>query len=243
MKLQKSQSKSHIKKLQTLISEFTGISRIIFTVKNRANDITAGMFPVYKSDFISDTKISFENAHRYIDRVYIIFGKDTLKKFHHRELTAILLHEIGHIYQHTTNLSFRFSRIFSDASFITTPILIFLRATKIIPFLFIVSRSVFMRDHAIENAADDFATKHGYGEESIRIMSMLGAKRLDEPMLIEKVLDVLKNIVLPTRHPSYKTRICKTIDAMIKEYSNMYPEISDDIKMILSDFKCKGYVS
>lgn len=248
------------------IEAFTGINNVVFSVKSDYDNafvvpkynkiISFDLIQIFK-DFQAGKKLrrleTVEEPTKYIDKIYIIFGKKLINNFSPRELTAILLHELGHSFIHTSNMPLiligLLRKVFITIGFIPKVILLpliglaWIHAFILTAACFIVCRSLTFLEHRGEYKADQFAAKYGYGDEIIRVLYKLhGVKQNEESKKswLKKVLNYLIKIFIPSTHPKETERILQVSDEMLSEYKKMYPKLSKELTIILSDIKSEA---
>lgn len=172
---------------------------------------------------IKETKdmIQFIN----VKKVNLIFGNNFIKMHTSQELTAILLHEIGHLTNYLTKASQLFLTVLS-------PIFSILQGLRMLPIVSIVlfplyilcSRSLFFIQHMGEYQADKFVAKMGYGDELISAIE----KWKKESIKIKKSLTLMQRISMigqflkGSTHPTDISRIEKLIESIKVEYLKRY---------------------
>lgn len=172
---------------------------------------------------IKETKdmIQFIN----VKKINLIFGNGFINKHTSRELTAILLHEIGHLTNYLTKASQLFLMILS-------PIFAVLQGLRMIPIIssvvfplyILCSRSLFFIQHVGEYQADKFVAKMGYGDELISAIQ----KWQKESTKIKKSLTLMQRISMigqflkGSTHPTDIHRIEKLIEGIKTEYLKQY---------------------
>ena len=196
-------------------------------------------------------RIDEDNA-QYIDGLYIILGNTLLKKITPQQAVAIILHEIGHAYNHTTNIPNWVNYIHEKLKTIQKPLLIGSLLTPyryfLIGLVFIIgnfSKTLSFFDHATEYNADKFAVKYGYGEEMTQVLykfhrSELREKKRNKPKnFLSKILKALYILVKPGEtHPLSQDRLCRLKKLIYEDYKKHYPEISSDLTAIYGNLKC-----
>lgn len=254
------------------LSKFTGVKNIYFSIRKDIG-LNAGVLPILKKDLLLKKK-SKEDAidvnrikedASYIDKFYVMFGEKLIKSLSPRELTAILLHELGHVYNHFSRFTIILMRILrvisSPKSAALASIVLRKRGSVYIDaygndysmdysgmnlqitialFLtaYIVSRTLTFIDHIQEYRSDEFAIKYGYGKEMTSVLYFFHKKEA-KVGLVKKILNFVFGYILGTAtHPPSKKRACKAIDKMINDYKKMYPRISSDIARMMLDLKC-----
>jgi len=254
--------KKEIKALVKNIKTFTGIKSVFFVIKQnefdacvftKYNQLLPTLFKKEGEDKLRTEKFKAEESPKYIKGIYVLFGTKTLDLFSSRQLTAILLHEIGHIYQHTANFSLLFPNlvnkfakgglVFSSLAllrFIIFPTISLL----ILPFvlsLFALSRSLTFADHMGELNADEYAIKYGYGDELAKVFfrfnKMTGGKVRPQTWM-QKTWGSIKSFFSLASHPQDSRRMCDIIDKMRVDYKKNYPKFSKEITTIYADIRC-----
>lgn len=266
--------KEDIKNIQTKkdlvknIKDFMGVNRVFLKIKK--NWYNASVLPTYKRiapKAIQDdlekslkgksTKPSMEEVSQYIEKVHIFLGDQLIENHSPRELTAILLHEMGHVFGHTSSIPIilgRFAKMLSGMGMVTQTIAGIANIIKfvspisapIMGTLFITSRSLTFYEHMREHGADKFAVEHGYGDEIFRTLNKFKNAEISHKKrmnVIKRVYYMIKEFFFPVSHPSSSKRMCDVADKMQKEYKDMYPELRDDITVVLSDLKCDNVIN
>ena len=242
------------KQLEKRIQEFTGIRKVIVHIDNGFDNVL--VVPHYKNNLPgifdkiekSPSKFNAEESTKYIDYVLIVYGTWMLDQCTPRELTAFLLHELGHVYQHTAEYSFRLGRFFFHRSRRTFkyagPIM---GAASIwnptfIPLLiasFLFSRTLTAFDHMYELDADKYAAKYGYAEEIASVFHKFHKKfHKTSDSWLKNTWTHIKDFLLPDTHPTDKDRVCNMIEQMKKNYNKMYPKLKKRMSIIYADLKC-----
>jgi len=234
------------------IKEFTGIKVVVFVIKQ--NDPGAYIFTKYNNllpslfkgkEKLEVHKFKAEESPKYIKGIYILFGAKALDTFSSRELTAILLHEIGHVYQHTANFSLYFPSIvnrMSQGGIILSPVVLSsVVALPLIVSFFALSRSLTFFEHMGELNADEYAVKYGYGDELAKVFfkfnKMVGEKKRPQNW-IQKTWESIKSFFSLSSHPMDSKRVCDIIDKMRVDYKKKYPKLSKEITTIYADIRC-----
>jgi hypothetical protein len=189
---------------------------------------------------IPDFKLeSYNNVLRNtseIQLINIIIGIDVIWAFNPREITSVVLHEIGHVENRLTG-TLHTLRAFFQKHIYKIPII------SLIPIIgglisLLMLRGFYFTNHKAERLADKYVVKYGYGDELIKVMAKFqfwnkNAKR-DESGIISKIFNLLENNLLKT-HPDDKTRIKQIYNTIIDNYADQYN--SKQIKKILNKYK------
>lgn len=250
------------KELIENIKKFTGIKTIVVTFKK--DYFNAAVIPMYNRLISADLLTIFkdyeidgnirtlsvvEEPSKYIKKLYIIFGKDFIDAFSPRELTAIFLHELGHGFAHTANLP-RFLLALLQKSvgivgMITRVPILWLLNLMTFPAYIVsalivmtVVRSLTFIQHRTEYKADQFPTKYGYFDEMVKVLNKLHHKQIEldaRKVWWEKVWEFINHLFIPSSHPNSLRRIEKLNDKMLVSYKKLYPKLSNELNIILSD--------
>lgn len=255
------------KDLVSLLKEFTNVKHMVLSVKKDL--LNAAVVPIYNRqlsldiiDLFRDYKPSedkkvetIEEPEKYIRKIYIVLGDKLINLLTPRELTAIFLHELGHVYAHTANLPRMIVSILKKITAASIPVRIgagiFFHAVIGMPILitvmlisFFLSRSMTFIEHRGEYKADQFAVKYGYGDELIKVLYKIHNIETNEQKNIhwlKKLLNFFIEIfVYPSSHPDTPKRIIKISEDLEEEYKQMYPKLSKEIGIILSDIKSEA---
>ena len=228
------------RELVKLIKKFTGIDHIFFSIKK--DMINAYVIPIYKGILFKTKNLKTikklleddKKKNVYIDKIYIVFGDKLIDKFSPRELTSILLHELGHVYQHSSHLFDVLKKTINFGSIFLT-----LSLVGILPAL-LMMRSLTFLDHFDEYDADKFTIKYGYGDETIKVLNKLNfLKNKKRSYDVRDIFLNLIKIIIGSTHPSNSKRICKVAKESFKKYKNLYPKQSKELTVILNNFNCK----
>lgn len=167
----------------------------------------------------------------HIKKLNFIIGMDLIVDATPRELTAILLHEIGHVTTHISNSIIVLHNILKPINSISNvlsriPIL----GTVLFPIIIITSRSLNWTQHVFEYNADKFAVKYGYGDELAKLIhrwdtheknqNTFSNKRFSEKL--DLAISLIKDSILGVTHPTYKSRIKTISNEMKKNYLKEY---------------------
>ena len=255
-------NKKEITDLIKNIKDFTGIRTVFFVIKQgeldacvftKYNQSLPKLFKKKGEDKLRTEKFKAEESPKYIKGIYVLFGTKTLDMFSSRELTAILLHEIGHIYQHTANFSLllptlinKFAKVgLVGSSLALLRVIVFpsisLIILPIIVSLFALSRSLTFADHMGELNADEYAIKYGYGDDLAKVFfkfnTLTGGKTRPQNWM-QKAWGSIKSFFSLSSHPHDSQRMCDIIDKMRSDYKKDYPKFSKEITTIYADIRC-----
>ena len=243
-----------LNELSKAISQFSGVKRIrISTKKNWFNACVIVTYNNLLPELFKTSNVKPEEASKYIRSFYVIIGEKMYDRFRPKELTAVLLHEIGHVYQHTSALTQVMPRMVNQISQATnwysnwlTLFSMGTSAPVTIPLsiaTFALSRSLTFAEHNHELDADDFAAKHGYADEIAKAFYKFNKHSKDHLKAkpknwLERIYKFLRNITNLESHPDTPDRICNLINKMKTDYKKQYPKLSKEISTIYADIRC-----
>jgi hypothetical protein len=234
--------------LRKNIKAFTGINAVYFSIKpdlfnayvhTKYKNILPKLFS--KENVSKFSGIKAEESPKYIEGVYIVFGDKLIKEISPRQSTSILLHEIGHIYQYTSKMSYITPWILKNTSqFAILGTLINPVTIPVALLLFGFARTLTFFDHVGEFKSDEYAVKYGYGDEMAKVMYKFSQyyKKPKESSWLRSTVAFIKNIFSLSTHPEETKRVCAIIDKMKKDYKKKYPKMSKEISTIYADIKC-----
>lgn len=241
------------KKLVKDIKQFTGIKDIVITLKK--DYYNAAVFSVYNqalsTDIINvfkDYKVDgdikdldvVEEPSKYIKKLYIVFGSDLIGDLSPRELTAIILHELGHSFNYTANLPRLFLSMFKNIIDFTGKILAIPTFAVSLLISSILMRTLTFLDHRGEYKADQFAIKYGYADDIVKVLYKFHNKEVemkDKQAWWEKILWFIGRLISPSTHPTSSSRIEEINNQMLNDYKKLYPKLSKELSIILQDVK------
>jgi len=173
-----------------------------------------------------------------VKRIELIFGNDFIKEHTPPELTAILLHEIGHLLNY---LSIMMTSILK----IMYPIYLIARGLRMIPFIgavfyplfLITSRTLHFAEHIGEYQADKFSAKYGYGDELVSALKKWENEevKIKKKLTIFQRISMLQELLVSSTHPANKDRILKIVEVMKKNYLHRYG--GKRIQKLLDEYK------
>ncbi|MEM3452067.1 MAG: M48 family metalloprotease [Candidatus Hadarchaeum sp.] len=176
----------------------------------------------------------------HVHTIFLFYGRDLISQLTPAELTAVMLHEIGHYIVRFKEVLYYISRpyLFFPAS-VALNLLATFSLTKtllgILPvyvLLLILVNKVCL--HPQEMLADRVAVEYGYGDE---LMSVIGKFEKIDPVASIKEKSFLKRIYFFLKdvfhtHPSSETRIRSIFKQIIKHYPENYPHIKAVLERI-----------
>ena len=235
------------KQLQILIRKFTGSKHVFVNIKKDLNN--AYVIPIYNGMFYKKVKQDIKSINergiegsQYIDRIYITFGQKLINKLSHTQLTAVLLHELGHAFLHKSHIMIFVNSIIksSHAIIVLISMKYFLNyfLIPIIPYLIIV-RTIGFLDHKEEYNADKFAAKYGYADDIADVMLMFHNINVKNKSKIRRIFDSIISFILPTSHPLSKNRLKKLHNHYMKKYQQIYPDIKNELTIIFNSLENK----
>lgn len=255
------------RQLKDDIKKFTGIKKVYISIKKDYEN--AAVIPFY-SAYIPTPYSAVENikgiikgdlpvltkkekASEYINKIYIILGDELIDFCSNRELTAIVLHELGHVYGHTSNLPsmiqnlltvIRSSTLFK--SIVLLPFIMTVKLALLINIIaLIVTRTLTFFEHAGEYQSDKFVASYGYGQDLITVLNKFKNakyKYIKQQSIMSKIFTILKDILFPATHPKDESRICKLMDTIKKEYKSMYPKLKPELSILFNELKCDNSI-
>lgn len=173
----------------------------------------------------------------FVDRVYIGIGRNFLDGVEPREMTAVMLHEIGHIIYYIQDN-------FSDNRIALYKAREVLAALNTVPFLNLValplliatSRTFAFNEHMREYNADSVAVDYGYGDELVHLMKRtISSHHEHKPNRKVWVrIAMLRDTILGSSHPSYDDRVKKLLELIREKYADNYK--SKKLKKVLDEY-------
>ena len=240
LELQQSNSQKQrrvITRLESEMSKIFGTEIImeLHTYGEFSNNFA--ILPILKSkqnaqdNEVTSMKIKLNN----IDAAYMFLGSEILEYSTPYELTAILLHEIGHLTEHTTRIQkLLLERLFKIKYIADVWSKIPILNTIFTPLLILTTRTLSFTNHAHEYNADRFAVKYGYGDELANWCSKHLKMQKKEPQKLSVLMRITKFIDSwfdDSDHPKFEKRIVAIVNDMETKYRKQYS--SKQIKVIL----------
>lgn len=199
-----------------------------FTVKVKTDIIYFGEYdsncmvlPILSKSVIK-SKADFAKLGN-IETVHIVIGWKLVQQINNREMTAIILHELGHLTNHISKTVSMINTLLGPAARFLSEYKYF--GTVLLPLTIITSRTFAWTEHIKEYNADKFATDNGYGDDLASVFKKfnLQEKRYaDQLTPFRRTIESLKDFIFGTSHPEYKSRALAIITKIKKDYSNKY---------------------
>jgi len=236
-----------VKNLSHHITQFTKIPFV--SVKIKSNSWTYSVFPIYNKNMpsIFKDKTKQTDTHKYVNKIYIVIGDNIINVMTSKELTALTLHELGHVEEHTSLLTAIISSVvgrFGD-KLTTMGFVLPVIGMPLMAVGAITSYSARFFDRLEEYKSDNFATKNGYGEEMTRVLYKM--KKIEHKKKLHKIKKMgkmekfqkfLMKMFYPSEYPSDKKRVCALINKMMNDYKKQYPDLKKDMNVMFADLKC-----
>ena len=260
-------------KLVLLLRKFTKIDRV--NIFYQLDEFNAGVIPTYKknisSDFsskvrdvlggkdVSTNRVKSEDLKKlkfiaepikYIESLNIFIGVPLLKALTPPEMVATLLHEIGHTFNSTSNISYLYVKMVKELLSLSFAGYAYLRIVNVIEqflpvFYFGTLALVYgitITQHRNEYNADKYAVKYGYGDELISVFKKLDStvkvreNRTSIKTKLSKFLLLIKDFFITAifsyEHPSVQSRVDQIEDLLYSKYKEIYPKYDTEIKEI-----------
>lgn len=233
-----SATKPIVTQLEKLLSNIFSTNVVIQIQQGRLSDNFA-VLPILKPDKTGNAthKLTSKSVKLlHVDVLYLLIGMDLIKESEPRQITAILLHEIGHVTEHISTTSAIIEHYLEKMKFITDllsriPIINFVFS----PLFIITSRTLHFRNHAYEYGADKFAVRYGYGDDLAEwCMNTMTSQSSKVPKNITGLTYMMKQLFEGSSHPSFKKRLIAVIKDMKSNYSKEYGD--ERIKELLDKY-------
>jgi len=184
----------------------------------------------------SDVKNDIVNMNLFaIERLHFFIGSKLIASAQPKQMTAILLHEIGHVTKHVSVLTSKIETLLHHIQFAFS----YITLLKILffPILIITSRSLNFKNHIDEYDADKFVNKYGYGDELASWLSneskLLNIKNNKRTGLMI-VYDTIIKFLFGESHPDFDKRLLEVVNNMKQTYSKEYDTLK--LNQILNDY-------
>lgn len=217
-----------ISKIENKLSKIFD-TKINIELKYRSSD-NVSVIPILKKNALEKKYLKVSDCETiFIDINFNFFEQNKLKG---SEMTAIILHEFGHVENSlTANIHVMHSKI-SKMRYIQNKLnRIPIVNTIILPLLIITTRSSNFVNHIREFHADNFAIQHGYGDELMNAIIKMDKYQKSKKQIkdssdlynkLHKMLNNILNFLFGSTHPADEKRIKKIANQIIENYSNEY---------------------
>lgn len=253
--------------IENIIKEFAHVQHVKLTIENKWKNIAnASILGVPKMKPLMEklTEISYdllskkispeivmkdleEDIPLYLDKVYLFLSPKLFSEFNEKQIIAIILHEIGHLYNHD----------FSIFQYWVNVMIVLINKTlfvgSIIAFLlhslpsfglftisiFLFTRTLSFYEHKCEYDADKYPIKYGYGDDFIEVLKKFekySITKTTDNKFVKKILSVLINLIMPSTHPTSADRIREIVKTIRKDYCSQYKELDEKIIAITSSY-------
>lgn len=234
-------NKDVIKELKQNIKELTNTKINFSIIKNELNAFVLPEYYAPTAESVTKMKdMKLEELNKFVKQITICYGDILINKLSNRELTAVLLHEIGHVIQHTSNLPKIFMMIIKLSGIIVRNAWFLLFGVflpiQIILLIFVVTRSLTFFDHREEYNCDSFSLQYGYGDELAIVMKKFKDIETDEEkeqLYIIKLIKKILFIMYGRSHPGFDKRIDNLVTQIKNDYQNKYPKLKKELKVLM----------
>jgi len=218
-------SRKLVLRLETVLESIFGTD-VIIELQNHGSLIdNFAVLPILKPtpeitrNIINPTAIKLYD----VQKLHFFIGVELIETSKPRQLTAILLHEIGHVIQHVSVMSERINSILSNIRLVSQIMgYIPLISLIFLPIFVITTRTLNFRNHINEYHADKFATQYGYGDDLIKWCLINVKEKQTEKINLIKIFSTLHRFLFGSSHPSFDKRILAVIEEMKSKYSKEY---------------------
>ena len=204
--------------------------------------------------------MSVDESADAIDIVYIFIGKPMMKALTPKELVAVVLHELGHVYSTTSsipgNILLFLKTVLLKPIQINSSVSDWIFSKIVFLYTMIVSvliHGITFTQHIGEYQADNFALRYGYGDELVLALNKfykiekVNKKNIaTSKIFIKKIIDAFLRIFTTSKdetsespHPDTKTRIEKLESQIFGEYKKTYPNYKEVFDLIRADYKAQ----
>ena len=243
----------NLKKLASEISKFSKVKRVTVKMKKKYPNVTVLTHYNNLLPELYNKKIKPEESYKYIKSFHIVIGEELFKLFTSKELVSVLLHELGHVFQHTSGLGAILPTLLKKLTklgFIVgglTNILsggtLGVALAPLVLLTFALSRSLTFAEHMEELNADDYSVKYGYGDELAKAFNKFIKAGFDKKVRrpknwLGRIVRFFRKIFTLSSHPDTSDRICEIIRKMKEEHKKQYPKLSKEISTIYADIRC-----
>jgi len=229
---------NYSKCISQLEKEFQKIFGCVFIIDIARSSLwidNCGIIPTFKKTGEITKKEDLVKLGN-IKKLNIILGEKIIKIASPKELTALFLHEIGHLVNHIGEFVSIVQKSMLFTKFILFVVNLFIGAIYLIPIILIVTRTLFWTSHVGEYNADKFVVEYGYGDEFISLFHKFEKHfTIDSEMPIVKVLVRVSQFIVGSTHPSNEDRIKKIAEIIKNEYSDKY-KLDKKTKKILDQY-------
>lgn len=207
--------------LESKLSEIFGCKFIIDIARTGIWCDNCGIIPIFKK---SGKIIKQEDLVKLtnIKTLNIVLGYNIIKLATPRELTALFLHEIGHIVNHIGVFISTIQKIVGASKIILFIVNLFIGTLYLMPIMIILTRTLYFTSHIGEYNADKFVIEYGYGDEFISLIHKLNVNSSSNHNMIINMLISVYNYIMGGTHPSNKNRIKNIVKIMTSEYAEKY---------------------
>jgi hypothetical protein len=232
--------KKTIPKIQKELSLITGIKNI--KLINLKKQETVFIYPEYNFDKLTkNNKGLMDESFNHVERIILAINFDLLfvkALLTPQEMTAIILHELGHLIQHRSKFSMYIFNKLRQIKLLINKVAYF---PTLYFIMYIYSRPLSFFEHKQEYNCDKFAIKYGYGDE------LASAFVKFNPALFRndksrsrwaKIKELFKTIFNISPHPSDERRICQLMNGMKTEYMKDYPELNQHLEHKIQLLNC-----
>lgn len=250
----------------SLTSCLERIFKCKFNIEFIPNEWNAYVLPFYESKnkeitIDNKTPVEISSIMKTASEINIWFGIPFLKDFTSGELTAILLHELGHVYIDSTTKIYMIAQAI-DTFFIS--ILEFISSIlgainlvtlasggdRLIKPVFSASLCVLIYALKLpcricsrknEKLADNYAVKMGYGDELISAFMKLDKETSKDIGFFTKLKRFVISFLFLNTHPNTKDRVNTILKDIEKDYSDKYPNVSKNIEKVFEKYNKQLY--
>ena len=261
------QNKTIISNIEDIIKEFAHINHVKLTIENKWRNIpNASILGIPKinplmaklteiSHILLSKKVSPEIVMRdleediplYLDKVYLFLSPKLFDDFNEKEIIAIILHEIGHLYNHDFSIFQYWVNIIvlliNKTMYVGSVITLLLHGIPAFGLftvsIFLFTRTLTFYEHKCEYDADKYPIKYGYGDDFINVLKKFekfSITNTSSNKFVKKTLSILINLLFPSTHPTSVDRIRSVVKIIRKDYCNQYKELDDKIISITNEY-------